>query len=941
MARPPERTTSSLVVLPACIATWAALVVLCAGAVAGCDGLFGADAKVKRAEVKMSAGDLRGASADLKEALERAPGHARAHLLLAELSLRLGDAERAQKELDLARSLGPAGASSRDLEFRILQARGKFAELLSASQSDTSLPPPRRLSYAAAAYHGLGQFPEAEQAYRQALELAPDDAVVNLAWARFLGTQRRSAEAATVVDSVLARDPGNAEAAMIKGGLLIQAGRYGDARAALIQASEHGATQLSWPQQVSVAAGVVEANLLLADHAAAEQSLRALVAKAPQWEGTHLLAGRVALAKRDFASATSEFRRALQAAPGDARARLLLGAALFGQGSLEQATAELESLVAAAPESMAARRLLAEVYLAQNRPAEARKLLSAPSGGAGPDAASEWLMGQALLQSGDTGAGIAYLAKSAAVEPQNWRRQADLAAAYIAAGEREEALATLDRIPADAGGTRRSTLLVLANVLGSDPAHGTAAIDRLVSDHGKDPVVLALSGTYLASAGDLGRARELLGRAIDLDPSAPGARLALARVEVQAGRPEAADAQLRAILKSSPANQGAYLALSELASMRGDRAAAKALLEQGVGADPSAVDARLQLAGMAFRDGQADRARSLLEQVQKVSGGRPLATNAIGVVLLQAGQYDAALAKFNEAISLGLREARLNAARAQIALGHRDMAEAVVAEGVAADPAWSAGTALLAELQARQGRLKDALAHVATFRSAGGPRRAAAADEIEGDVQMIARHFDDAAAAYARAAALGPSNQLAVKAYTARHAAHSARAEEPLITWLAVHPADNSVRKILAAALQSNNDPKGAIAQYERIVGSGFAPDPVTLNNLAWLYQQAGDQRALDTARRAYGMAPDTPEIADTYGWILTQAGGAQDAVPILEKAAARARDRSEIQYHLAAAYVRTEQRDKARVLLEQALQAKGAAAWRADAEQLLRSLKS
>ena len=46
------------------------------------------------------------------------------------------------------------------------------------------------------------------------------------------------------------------------------------------------------------------------------------------------------------------------------------------------------------------------------------------------------------------------------------------------------------------------------------------------------------------------------------------------------------------------------------------------------------------------------------------------------------------------------------------------------------------------------------------------------------------------------------------------------------------------------------------------------APNSVALNNLAVIYQQQKDPRALGLATRAGTAAPGQPLIADTYGWL-------------------------------------------------------------------------
>ena len=59
----------------------------------------------------------------------------------------------------------------------------------------------------------------------------------------------------------------------------------------------------------------------------------------------------------------------------------------------------------------------------------------------------------------------------------------------------------------------------------------------------------------------------------------------------------------------------------------------------------------------------------------------------------------------------------------------------------------------------------------------------------------------------------------------------------------------------------------------------------INLNNLAWSYQQLEHPAALDTARRAYELAPNFASIVDTYGWLLLAHKQFDKAVAILQQA--------------------------------------------------------
>ena len=87
--------------------------------------------------------------------------------------------------------------------------------------------------------------------------------------------------------------------------------------------------------------------------------------------------------------------------------------------------------------------------------------------------------------------------------------------------------------------------------------------------------------------------------------------------------------------------------------------------------------------------------------------------------------------------------------------------------------------------------------------------------------------------------------------------------------------------------------------------------DAVALNNLAWVLQLRGDERARSMAQRAYTLAP-SPESADTLGWVMTARGDAQGAVALLRQASQARPGNPTIQFHYAQALSATGQTEEA-----------------------------
>ena len=176
-----------------------------------------------------------------------------------------------------------------------------------------------------------------------------------------------------------------------------------------------------------------------------------------------------------------------------------------------------------------------------------------------------------------------------------------------------------------------------------------------------------------------------------------------------------------------------------------------------------------------------------------------------------------------------------------------------------------------------------------------------------------------------------------LKLYRARLAANVAEPESVLVNWLGERPGDVVVRNVLAEHYIQTGKGRDAIREYERI--AAVDRSPLIENNLAWLYHEVGDPRALETARRAYDRLPQNAAIADTYGWILLARGQVDEALRLIQQAAQAAPQHPDIQYHYAAALEKAGRRQQAVETLRKLLQGTQPFPSRADAEALLERL--
>jgi putative PEP-CTERM system TPR-repeat lipoprotein len=144
----------------------------------------------------------------------------------------------------------------------------------------------------------------------------------------------------------------------------------------------------------------------------------------------------------------------------------------------------------------------------------------------------------------------------------------------------------------------------------------------------------------------------------------------------------------------------------------------------------------------------------------------------------------------------------------------------------------------------------------------------------------------------------------------------------------------------LANIYQQQNDIKQAEAHYNAMLTE--QPDnALALNNLAFLYSQQNDPRAIELAKKAYEKAPESAAIIDTYGYILVKQGQPKEGLALLEKAATLAPKANDIQFHLAEAYVANDNSAKAIEILEPIVKAEQNFTEKKAAVSLLEKLKA
>lgn len=906
--------------------------------ITGCGVLLTPQHRLERAQREIQAGKWQDAAVDLRIVVQKEPNNAQAWLLLAQLSFDAADLSGAESGLSHAVAVGAKGPKADALRAQIWLEEGHAQPLLDAiAKHSIDLPEPDRTIMTARALLALRQ-PEAALAKIQPILAAqPDLSEARDVAAEALASQSKYTPALQQLDAAMQHDTKSSEAPLLKGLILQQQGQYASAQDALELALKRMPPAEPILHRVKALIALTQVRLALGDLDAAGESEAAVAKLEPQAPATELLDARLKIAHKNLQGGVAELEQVVLAAPGFTEARLLLGATLLQRGDLQQAQQQLQQVVESTPDNLAARKLLAQVQLKLGQPEGALSVLGPALATDSLDPQMLSLYGAAARRTGDKRALVEALQRSAREHPNDQTVLLNLAEAYLAEGQAQEALDVLEKTP-DSGDTHRDRLLIAALLAARGPEAAGEEVQSLLAAHPRDSAVLDVAASYYISQGRLKDAKAALSASIAIVPDDVSSHIELARLDEAAADPSAAQSGLRAALKAHPDSLPVRLALADvLVRMKAYSDARTVLEAAGPHAGPQV---KFALAQVALADGDLKAANVALDQALAEQPGQAALVEDAGLLLMRANQFDAALARFAQATQLAPKNAEywLNTARAQLALNQPLAARSSLDKADQLQPNWLAVVSTLAYIDMRQGNGQGALARVQAL-LAQKPDDPGVL-ELEGDVESDLRQPAAAESAYAKAQQLRPTARLAAELYRAKLMARATDPQKPLEQWLAHAPQSWPIRDLLGEYyLGVSKAPRRAAQEFKAVIAQN-PNDVVALNNLAWALNQVGDPAAMAFAKRAYQLAPKLSSVNDTLGWVLARSGQSAGAVDYLRQAVKLDPSDLDVQFHLAYALAKTGQAAEARQILTKILSDRQPFDSRPEAQHLLTSVK-
>ena len=837
------------------------------------------DKHALQSEAYLSQGQYGAAMIEAKNAIQKAPKSLQGHIILAKIFIDLGSPSNAIKQLEqvdqnaleknseaiftLADAQKQRGKSR-----SALKTLNKYEALLQAS--DTT----RYTILKAGTLATAGKIEESIEAYKSALDQSPSNIDALLGAAQSHAALNQFHDAYNYLEKLEKNAPEEPKVILFKAKLALKDGNLDKAEALLTDALANlPNTDMMTPLKSNVMGALAE---ILTQQGRSSEALiyTRLLADAFPGAQTHqsMYSNAISLFKENkLDEAEKLLLELLEEAPSHEKAKQVLGVINYSQGDLPSAEKYFSGNIDPEITDDATTRVFALTNLRLNKPQEVLALLEEDIESS-DNAETLALYGLAALSAGEDNKGVKAINRAIKIAPENAGLHLMLARYYNSASppnttEAEyHALAAFNKKPAEPAFQKA----LLAQYIASNKmGEANTLVARIVKDYPQNDKSFIFAGAHALQVRDHKRALQYFARAGELNKDNTFALIGKAQAAVALQKWEVAETAYKDLILADPDNMHAYEGLLQVKAKTGQLASAVKYLGSKTKDKKSANAASVTLAKYYSETSDLPAINILaqnLSQSKNLSGKTATAYSDI--------KYYTAITALNLKDLNGAREAAMEGLK--YSADNKLLLTTLVNTEIA-DKRYAEAAKVIAQIEVSN---------------------KAIADHLAGDLHTAKGDKSAALTAYQNAWAQKPSDFLGQKLFARLNEQSRTQAHDFVNTWLSALPNSPYALMSKSGIELGKKDYQRAAKTLEQVVK--IAPENVTaLNNLAWIYNETGNNKALKFAEKAAALAPSSPQVLDTYGWTLYKQGKKREARKILAQALALAPDNKEIKQHL------------------------------------------
>lgn len=901
-----------------------------------CGGSDSTEQYIQRATDAIAASEYPAATIELKNALRQDPNSAEARWLLGKVYMDSGEVLSASKELQKALDLGWPPDDIQPVLAHALFAQSDF-ESVGKLVAEGMTPDAQASLFGiqAQAALALGDNEKAEELIDKALELKPEDIEVLVAKARLLDSKDDSEAALALIKQITTIDPERGDAWSLRADILVKEQQFKPALFAYnkaIKLKRDNASELFKSAMLHIQLGNYES---------AQKRARVLMRKKAKHPGSNYVQGLLHYQAGDYDEAIASLSITEPAFKQYPLSMFFLASANLQKGNMDLATNQAERFHSLSPGSVQGRKLLAVIRLQQEDYTSVQRLLQPVIDSDLEDVDALNLMSTAYLNEGKTSEAIALLARVVELQPDSAEAKVRLGAGMLMGGKGDEAIQPIQTaLEMDPNLAMADILLVLNHVEKEEFPAAIAAAKGYQSRNPDSAQSYNLLGSVYREAGEPDQARKAFQDALALDSADPSANFYLAEMALEDNDIAAARGYYETILKAQNDSSQIHLRLAALDARQGKEEAMVDHLDKAMEAAPTALEPRLLLARFYLSKDKPEQVAPLFTDLAAQQQKMPEVLRLTALAQLATGNASAAQFSLEQLLESteDSAEVRHMLALATAEQGDTERTVEELHRALALDENYLPSRIALAKIL------------LATTDSAGLDQQmeklAVLAPEnpdvllLQSAVAQQRGDIDTAKRLSAKAFKLTPSSDALISLAAYEEATgERARALERFSSWLEKHPDDIPVRLAYASTLMSDGQEPQSTTQYAIILQA--VPGNLTaLNNQAWILRKKEPAQALEYARKAATLAPDSAAVLDTLAVVEFINEDYEQAQRSILRALRNAPDDPSMRYHSAMIAVANNDNSTARSTLQKLIAANKAFPELAEAKALLAKLE-
>ncbi len=596
---------------------------------------------------------------------------------------------------------------------------------------------------------------------------------------------------------------------------------------------------------------------------------------------------------------------------------LLSGLIDYSIGKMDEAYASLDAYVKRSPGHPGARKLMGSILFNRAKYDQVIQVLKPVLAMTPDDYRLLTMLGTAYLKKGRHLRAIELLDKAVALGGKAVEARTQLAMSRLAQGQSEAGLKQLSEVFAATEEARLAGVTLVLEHLKRNQNQQAVKIAALLSERNpKNMNLLNLLASSEIAAGDIKTATGHLEKILQNDSEYLPAMLNLAKMDIAFGRLEQARTRIEQAADKHPDSTLVMVERARLEEAGGNPKIAVELMHKAVAIDEKSVVNNLYLGELLTRLDIKEELQQHLQKMERLFPDNIRVMRLTGNSHLTQGNPDKARTMFR----------RMSKAAGYNAPVLMDTAGLLLASGDLEGATWSLMKVLedtpnsapalvaLAEVQMVSGKLKLAAETISRLMLAHADSHESY--RLQAQLAMARGEFAKAISDYKKSINMGGSLNVVIQLYQAYLRSGDVRTGvEFLQERIHSDPGKANIASLklaLAEGYLRLGDMSAAGAIYEALVNAGLN-DPNVYNNLSMIRFKQGAEGAMPMVRKAHELAPESPLINDTLGWLLVKSGKPAEGLRYLRNANLRASSNKTIRFHIAAALVDLGRKDEAR----------------------------